>query len=407
MASKAEVWDDVHKAYDTGVGKAQAWTQVHRFYGGHATIVKLGKMGINAAQKKAMENRQNAVRSRALEGLRKIAAETEERNDKRKAEALDKQMEEAMKKLDEHFEDTTEIDEYLKTVPEEKKSAPEAKAPAKPKAPKATPPPVESKPGQISFSEAQKKWDALEVKRAAIEAKWQNLYDRKQAAGYGGIYDDKYMTQLGFFRLRDQEEPAVKREQEAIIKSINPASSPSVSQTPEVVKNLKVGDNISFGQSSGYMGDSGDSRDVGYSITRKVTKVLGRGKYEVEPHYSGQDPIVFAVNADKTWLRDTNYNRLTVNAINGVSEKQAEKAEGAFMAAYKQQKRYDDTIAKRSARYAKVKEEVTADWTKGSKAQLVGIIEGHLAKQGKRMTNLGTATKPRLIEIIRKYKIKE
>ena len=56
---------------------------------------------------------------------------------------------------------------------------------------------------------------------------------------------------------------------------------------------------------------------MGYSVTRKILKVLGRGKYEVDSHYKGNKPEVFTLTDDKNWLRDVNRGRLGVYEING------------------------------------------------------------------------------------------
>ena len=40
-----------------------------------------------------------------------------------------------------------------------------------------------------------------------------------------------------------------------------------------VIKNIKVGSVITYGQPSGHMGDGGDSRDVGYTVSGKVLSI--------------------------------------------------------------------------------------------------------------------------------------
>jgi hypothetical protein len=165
---------------------------------------------------------------------------------------------------------------------------------------------------------------------------------------------------------------------------------------PDYIKNLKVGDEIVYGQSSGYMNDAGDSRDVGYTIHGKVLKLLGRYKYEVTPQFSSNKPEVFALNSDGDWLRDTNRNRLTIYAVNGHT-----RPKGRSEEAIKRKEALE--AKKRKAASAKVSE----DWTKATKSALVQMIDAHFAAQGKSLTGHRTADKPRLIEIIRKYKIRE
>jgi hypothetical protein len=176
-------------------------------------------------------------------------------------------------------------------------------------------------------------------------------------------------------------------------------SAPPKKMISEVIRNIKVGDIIAYGQSSGYMGDGGDGRDVGYTVRRPVLKVLPRGKFEVGPEYTGNDPEVFKINEDGDWLVDTNRGRLQVYAIDGHGPPSDEEA--SARASARHAARFDKREAKRAAAVE------SKDFTKLSKAQLIAAIEAHTAKKGTRVRGLSTASKPKLIEFIREHKILE
>jgi hypothetical protein len=173
-----------------------------------------------------------------------------------------------------------------------------------------------------------------------------------------------------------------------------PAIVPRSEIVPDYIKNIKVGDTITYGQPSGYMGDGGDSRDVGYTLTRKVLKLLGNYTYEVETQYQGNKPEIFKLDNTGEWLRDTRNNRLTVYRIND-TERPDEMSDAAFarQEAIKNKKR-DDKSAK-----------FQADYTKGTRTDLVRMIERFMSAQGKRLSNLKTAPKDKLLELIQKYNV--
>lgn len=171
---------------------------------------------------------------------------------------------------------------------------------------------------------------------------------------------------------------------------------------PQVIKQLKVGDTVVLGESGYYMGDGGDDRDSsGYSFSTTVSKISGRNIELKGGRYRGDENKVYKAHVtDFGWLRSDK----KVFLINGISEDELNKGfSGAIHSAIGTLYR-DQQMKKKDIKKA---EKVTEDWTKSTKDQLVNLLETHLAEKGKRITNLGTATKPKLIELIRKYNIKE
>ena len=166
-------------------------------------------------------------------------------------------------------------------------------------------------------------------------------------------------------------------------------------EIPEYIKSLKVGDKITYGQSSHYMGDGGDSRDVGYSVTRSVIKVLPRNQYEVEGRYSDQTEK-FGITPDGLWLKHLPYSYFKVYSINGTTpSKDLESKQAEY------------SIMKSRSIREKHAEKACIDWRNSTKYELQNMIEQYFGARGKRMTNIGTAKKEKLIEIIEKYKIRE
>jgi hypothetical protein len=170
---------------------------------------------------------------------------------------------------------------------------------------------------------------------------------------------------------------------------------------PDVVKNLKVGDKIAVGQHSGYMGDGGDSRDVGYTFTSTITK-KDKGRFIGTPRYSDGQPLVFTKYIDNAyglgWLRTAYYE---VFAINGVSrEKESRNMERQAKISQYVRGQY---AAKSAAHSAKVAE----DYTKMTSKELRDAIEEKLKTEGKRLTNLGTAKKALLLKAYEKYVLKK
>ncbi|NDB84830.1 MAG: hypothetical protein EB127_19295 [Alphaproteobacteria bacterium] len=166
-------------------------------------------------------------------------------------------------------------------------------------------------------------------------------------------------------------------------------------EIPEYIKSLKVGDKITYGQSSHYMGDGGDSRDVGYSVTRSVIKVLPRNQYEVEGRYSDQTEK-FGITPDGLWLKHLPYSYFKVYSINGTTpSKDLESKQAEY------------SIMKSRSIREKHAEKTCIDWRNSTSNELRNMIEQYFGARGKRMTNIGTAKKEKLIEIIEKYKIRE
>jgi len=166
-------------------------------------------------------------------------------------------------------------------------------------------------------------------------------------------------------------------------------------EIPEYIKSLKVGDKINYGQSSHYMGDGGDGRDVGYSVIRSIIKVLPRNQYEVEGRYSDQTEK-FGITPDGLWLKHLPYSYFKVYSINGTTpSKDLESKQAEY------------SIMKSRSIREKHAEKACIDWRNSTKYELQNMIEQYFSARGKRMTNIGTAKKEKLIEIIEKYKIRE
>ena len=259
--------------------------------------------------------------------------------------------------------------------------------------------------GKISYADGKKEWEKLEAKRRAVWAEWEGLNRKIDAArDRGSPFSNNYIRELGYYRLRDEEHPALGREQAKIIDAIDESTAPKTDIIPDIIRNLKVGDPIVYGQSSGYMGDSGDSRDVGYAIQRRVVAVLGRNRYEVEPQYPTNKPEIFAINTWKDWLKDTNYNRLQVVRINGVTKREQQEKE-PFLTAWRSHLRDKSVTEKAKVTEQRKAERVKTDYTKATAGVLRGIIEQHLAKEGKGLRGISTATKAQLLKFIADRKI--
>ena len=172
---------------------------------------------------------------------------------------------------------------------------------------------------------------------------------------------------------------------------------------PEVIKQLKVGDTVHLGQYSGYMGDGGDGRDQGYMFETKVTQKRGYVFKVNYTEYGKEKQETCSLNTSHTpfWLSTSNY---TVFYINNKSEDSVYRGFSGQVLRKGQEYFQEQGLVKKAE---KKKEKLQEDWTKGSKDDLIRIIDEHFAKEGKRLTGHKTASKPRLIEIIRKYKIRE
>jgi len=161
---------------------------------------------------------------------------------------------------------------------------------------------------------------------------------------------------------------------------------------PEFLKNLNVGDTITFGKSSGYMGDGGCAgQDDGYAITRKIISKWGKRRFHTEPQYPGNEPEVFTVNRIGDWL---NHKYYSVYDVNGNSEpKKITEAAIARLTAVE------------NAAAEKKEAKKVADWTKRTKGELLDIINAHLAKSGKRCKGFSTAKKQQFIDFIKTHNI--
>ena len=190
-----------------------------------------------------------------------------------------------------------------------------------------------------------------------------------------------------------EEEKEVKKtgEEEKEVKKTGGGSD----SVPKYIKSLKVGDTITYGRSSGYMGDGGDSRDVGYEVTRPIVDILPRNKYAVKGEYNTSKNVVFQLSKGGLWLTHPTYQVYYINDTR-YTEKirdEEEEIEENLIRAHRRK------VAQRQA------EKEKEDWTKGTAQSLRRTIEEHFAKQNRYITGLTGATKERLIGIIRKYEI--
>ena len=172
---------------------------------------------------------------------------------------------------------------------------------------------------------------------------------------------------------------------------------------PQVIKQLKPGDSVVLGKSGYYMGDGGDSRDAkGYSFETTVVEKKGATVTTKGGRYGGQESDTHKLTINKEgWLSSKPYQ---VFMVNGVSEMELKKGLSGAIHTKLYSLYKGESIQKRETKKA---EAVKGDWTKSTKSELLAMIETHLSAQGKRITNLGTAKKEKLIELIRKYKIQE
>ena len=168
------------------------------------------------------------------------------------------------------------------------------------------------------------------------------------------------------------------------------------------IKALKVGDTITYGKSSHYMGDGGDSRDVAYQVDGKITKIE-RGVYYVEGRYTRSEEQKFRVTASGLWMTGGGkYTSVGVYAIGKqrLTEAIREKDEEGNVAAFNARYRSKEALGRADKK-------AEADWTKGTNDYLRDLLEKHFTPLGKRVANLKIMKKDKLIELIRKHKIRE
>jgi len=199
------------------------------------------------------------------------------------------------------------------------------------------------------------------------------------------------------------EAEAKAKKEKAEAKAKEPAAEAAPAKAKTVVapyiKSLEVGDMITYGKSSHYMGDGGDSRDSAYSVTRPITKVLPRGEFMVKDRYEGNADNKFKVTPSGLWLKDTK-NYFEVYGVGGQNLTAAIRDKNRDMD-------WEVRQTKRIARAEKQEAKEEADWTKSTAGTLRATIEKFFYDKGQRMSNISTAKKDKLIEIIRKYKILE
>lgn len=192
--------------------------------------------------------------------------------------------------------------------------------------------------------------------------------------------------------------------------------------SPPLVKELKVGDILNNARSGGYMGDGGDSRDVGYSYTGKIVKInKDHTIFDVESNKHKHSPKIERVS-----LMPSPYHGGKVQLgkdrwdIPGSKNFRLSTERGGgytfISTIYRNKEEYDQYEqplqdyfdSKKEARSNKDAEKRDAlkeskNYEKMSKDDLLRIYQKWSNANGKILTNMGTATKDKLIELIKKY----
>jgi hypothetical protein len=176
-----------------------------------------------------------------------------------------------------------------------------------------------------------------------------------------------------------------------------PILHPFFSPSPRTLdlKTLKVGDLIEYGKGNAWAGDGGCAgQDDAYTVSRRVLKVLGRGRFEVESQFRDlykDRSEIFSVDSDGLWLRHSWYTVYSIKGITRppITEEILQRRQELA------QKKQDDK-----------KKKIEENWRRGTIEDLRGLIREHFRKQNKRITNLKTASKAKLIEFIVSQKIR-
>lgn len=234
---------------------------------------------------------------------------------------------------------------------------------------------------------------ALEQLRAVEAASKARNVKREEEAKKAAAEEAPKKKTIG--ELRDA---ARAREAAAEAAEAKKAAPVGKKQLSDLIKNIKVGTDIAYGQSSGYMGDGGDGRDRGYTVYAKVLKVLPRGLFEVSPQYRGNEPEVFKINEDGDWLVDKNRGRLGVYLIDGKSRPEDRPA-----AAVEREKAKKAATAATAAKKAATAAEKPLE--EKSKAELVRMIKKYADENSIRVGGITTASVATLLKFIKEKNI--
>lgn len=214
----------------------------------------------------------------------------------------------------------------------------------------------------------------------------------------------------------DSMAPKVKFVEPAPAKKDEPAPKAQVKEkslyelSPPLVKELKVGDMLNNYRSGGYMGDGGDSRDVGYSYKGKIVKI-------------NKDHTIFDIESQKH--REPEMVRASLiyssgRVILGKDMWGIPGAKNAYGGIMRNQREYEeyfqplvdyfeskDAGKKDKAQEKKMALKESKDYEKMAKDQLLRIYNKWSEANGKAISNIRTAKKDKLIELIKKYNMDE
>lgn len=168
---------------------------------------------------------------------------------------------------------------------------------------------------------------------------------------------------------------------------------------PPLILKLKVGDVINANRSSGYMGDGGDGRDVGYTL-KFVIKSINKDHTEFKVEHR-QEKYTVKFKPDKQlylYSIGSPYSWTLPNAsVDGLYTSLAEKKEYTSRQRMASALSYEKYLNKqRNLRESKNYEKMTAD-------QLMSIYKRWSQTEHKKIRGITTLKKPQLIEIVKKY----
>ena len=180
--------------------------------------------------------------------------------------------------------------------------------------------------------------------------------------------------------------------------------------SPPLVKELKVGDILSSYRFGNYMGDGGDGRDVGYHYNGKIVKInKDHTIFDIESQKSRKPEIVKASLIYSGGRIKLGKDMWGIpggkNAYGGIMRNQREYEEYFQpLVDYFESK---DTGKKDKAEEKRMQIKESKDYEKMSKDQLLQIYEKWSIANGKRISNIKTAKKDKIIELVKQYKMDE
>jgi len=230
-------------------------------------------------------------------------------------------------------------------------------------------------------------------------------------------FSDSMAPKVKFVEPAKKAEPAPKAE--AKEKSLYELS-------PPLVKELKVGDVLNNYRSGGYMGDGGDSRDVGYGYRGKIVKInKDHTIFDVESYKHRHSPKIERVSlmpypyaardiqfgkddwdipgSKNVYLSNERVGRYAVESTIYRNKEEYDQYNQPLKNYFKSKKnaRLDKAFEKRQ----EMKE--SKDYEKMSKDDLLKIYDKWSEANMKRLSNIKIAKKDKIIELIKKYNMDE